>query len=276
MQRVFARLLEILAGTMPGHTVRTVFDVGARDCEESRQFALAFPEARVYAFECNPATLPKCRAHAACEPRIVLTESAVSNTAGTTTFYPIDQERTVTGAADGNPGASSLFRATGHYREEKYVQDEIEVGTLRLDAFMQERSIDSVDVLWMDVQGAEALVLEGLGERLRDVRCLHIEVEFFEIYAGQALFDDVDPILRERGFQLLGFTSYSRYAADALYLRAGIPVDPAALRRDFPYLSRNLRKMRAHRMRRSVRKFFGLPPWQQGRRTEHVRLGSPG
>lgn len=264
-QRVFSRLVEVLEAASPGHEVRTVFDVGARDCEESRQFTRAFPTARVYAFECNPATLPACRAVASADPRIVLTEKAVSSSAGTSRFYPIDQQRTVTGVPDGNPGASSLFKATGAYAEEQYVQREIEVGTLRLDDFMREQGVQSVDILWMDVQGAEALVLEGLGARLRDVRWVHMEVEFFEIYRDQALFGDVDPFLTRRGFRLLGFTSYSRYAADALYARDDIALDAEALRSAFPYLSRNLRKMRSHKLRRSLRRLAGLPAWREAR-----------
>ena len=272
MQRVFTRLLDVLASSIPHDEVRTIFDVGARDCEESRQFALAFPNAVVYAFECNPATLPACRAVSAAEPRVVLTEMAASNHSGISTFYPIDQERTITGAPDGNPGASSLFRASGRYAEEQYVQQEIQVPTLRLDDFMRENSIDSVDILWMDVQGAEALVLEGLGNRLRDVRCLHIEVEFFEIYEDQGMFDDVDPYLRDRGFNLLGFTSYSRYAADALYLRDDIAVDSARMRNDFPYLSRNLGKMRTHRLKRSMRQLVGLPAWKESQRPRQIGM----
>ena len=264
-QRVFSRLVEVLEAGSPDHEVRTVFDVGARDCEESRQFTRAFPEARVYAFECNPATLPACRAVALAEPRILLTEQAVSSRAGTTRFYPIDQQRTVTGAPDGNPGASSLFRATGAYAEEQYVQCEIEVGTLRLDEFMQVHGVQSVDILWMDVQGAEALVLEGLGARLRDVRCVHMEVEFSAIYKDQVLFGDVDPYLARHGFRLLGFTSYSRYAADALYVRDDIPLDVDALRSAFPYLSRNLGKMRSHKLQRSLRRLVGLPAWREAR-----------
>ncbi|MBS0338757.1 MAG: FkbM family methyltransferase [Proteobacteria bacterium] len=266
VQRVFARLVEVLPRLMPGHTVRTVFDVGARDCEESRQFALAFPEARVYAFECNPATLSQCRAVAAAEPRITLTEKAASELAGSISFYPIDQERTQTGVANGNPGASSLLRATGNYPEEHYVQKEIRVETIRLDTFMRERGIAGIDVLWMDVQGAEGRVLEGLGERLRDLRCLHMEVEFFEIYKGQSLFGDVDPWLRARGFRLLGFTSYSRFAADAIYVRDDIPVDRKALEREFPYLARNVRKARWHRLKRGLRRMVGLPAWREGSR----------
>lgn len=255
--------MEVVNALAPDHRVRTVFDVGARDCEESRHFALACPDARVYAFECNPATLPRCRSLVAAEPRVMLTEKAASNHTGTAPFYPIDQRRTVTGVADGNPGASSLFRATGRYVEEQYVQDEIEVETLRLDEFMHAHAIDAIDILWMDVQGAEALVLEGLGARLRDMRFLHVELEFFEIYRDQALFEDVDPWLRERGFRLLGFTSYSRYAADALYVRDDIAPERVSLQRQFPYLGRNLAKMRAHRLKRSLRRVVGLPAWPQ-------------
>ncbi len=265
-QRVFTRLVEVLRRLMPGQPVHTVFDVGARDCEESRQFALAFPEARIYAFECNPATLPLCQAVAAAEPRITLTEKAVSERAGSISFFPIDQENTQTGVANGNPGASSLLRVTGNYPEEHYVQKEIVVDTIRLDAFMQEHSIPGIDILWMDVQGAEGRVLEGLGERLSDLRCLHMEIEFFEIYKGQSLFGDVDPWLRARGFRLLGLTSYSRYAADALYVRADIPVDNRALAREFPYLGRNLRKMRLHRVQRALRRMIGLPAWPERRK----------
>ena len=261
VQRVFSRLIEVLRLAMPGHVVGAIFDVGARDCEESRQFAIAFPRADIYAFECNPATLPACRAVAAAEPRVRLVEKAVSNRAGRISFFPIDQQRTRTGVANGNPGASSLLEATGNYPEERYVQNKIEVDAIRLDDFMLEHGVGSIDILWMDVQGAESMVLEGLGERIGDLRCLHMEVEFFEIYRGQLLFADIDAYLRSRGFRLLGFTSYSRFAADALYLRADIPVDRRALDRACPYLSRNLRKMRWHRLKRNLRRLCGLPPW---------------
>lgn len=266
VQRVFTRLVEVVQDVLTGHPVHTVFDVGARDCEESRQFTLAFPGARVFAFECNPATLPLCRAAASAAPRITLTEKAVSDRAGPISFYPIDQERTVTGVAGGNHGASSLFQASGRYAEEQYVQGKIEVETLRLDDFMQANAIPGIDILWMDVQGAEALVLEGLGARLCDVRCIHMEVEFFEIYRGQALFGDVHALLAKRGFRLAGFTSYSRFAADALYFRDDIVLDRARVAEAFPYLSRNLRKMRIHRFVRAMRRLVGLPAWRDERR----------
>ena len=262
-QRVFTRFAEIAGTLRPREAVRTIFEVGARDCEESKAFAAAYPQARVFAFECNPATLPLCRAAAAGEPRITLIEKAASNREGPTVFFPVDPDRTATGLADGNPGASSLFEASGDYPLETYVQRRIEVQTTTLAAVMRERSIESIDLLWMDVQGAELLVLEGLGERIRDVAMIHTEVEFFEIYKGQALFADVDRFLTGAGFALAGFTSYSQFAADAVYYR---PADTrgialGALRARFGYLQRNLRHLRRHRFKRALRRWVGLPEW---------------
>lgn len=260
-QKVLARLLEIVAAARPGRAPRVVLDVGARDCRESLDFAASFPSATVYAFECNPATLPACRAAAAHEPRLTLIEKAVTDRDGRTTFFPIDQEKTVTGSSDGNPGASSLFEASGEYPLEQYVQGRVEVETVRLDTFLGQRGIGHVDVLWMDVQGAELLVLRGLGARIGDVDWVHLEAEQFEIYRKQALFPEIDRFLAARGFDLCGFTSYSMYAVDAVYCNRRLGVSRRRLWSAFPYLRRNWLKLHKHRVKRWLRRHVGLPEW---------------
>ena len=260
-QKAWLRCKETLDRGLDAAEVRVVFDVGARDCDESLEFARAYPQAAVFAFECNAATLPQCRAAVAAEPRIVLTEKAASDKSGRLPFFPINRERTITGIAAGNPGASSLFEATGAYPEERYVQDRVEVDAIRLDEFCAARGIRAIDIMWIDVQGAEALVLRGLGALLPKVKFIHMEAEFFKIYRGQALFPELDALLRAAGFSLAGFTSYSRYAADALYAGpcAGFAVREA--RAALPYLARNLAKYQRHRLKRAVRRALGLAEW---------------
>ena len=76
------------------------------------------------------------------------------------------------------------------------------IATTTLDAWAEANPDAPVDVLKVDVQGAELDVLRG-GERLlRSVRALELEVEFQTLYEGQPLFGDVDAFLRERGFVL--------------------------------------------------------------------------
>ncbi len=251
-QLVFERFVQIVRSVLGRAPVRTIVEVGARDCVETLDFESTFPEARIFAFECNPATLPACRLAVMGRDRIKLVEKAVSDQRGTVTFYPTDPERTVTKHANGNPGASSLFRASPDYPHETYVQNEITVETTTLDDFMRSEGITGIDLLWMDIQGAELLALKGLGDRLRDVGLIHMEVEFLPIYQGQPLFDDVHEYLRAHGFTLLGFTSYSRYSGDAVYAsprRAGI-LDALTLRLKYPYLVRTRLDRLRHRIKR--------------------------
>lgn len=202
-----------------------ILEVGSRDGRDALAFAKAHPKARVYFFECNPATLPLCREVEGLRENLRLVEKAVSNRNGKVQFYPIDPELTETTWTDGNPGASSLFRASGKYPVERYVQSQIEVDSTRLDTFLHDAGLSRVDLLWMDVQGAEKMVCEGLGKRLRDVRVMHAEVEFMEIYSGQPLFPDLKRFLKRAGFVLVGFTHLGLYSADAVFVnRSWLPM----------------------------------------------------
>ena len=254
-QLVLERFIEIARYLLDGRT-RTIVELGARNGAESLSFHSAFPAARIVAFECNPATLPACRAALSGIPEITLIEKAVTDRAGEISFYPTDPQRTITKEPDGNPGASSIFRARTDYPHETYVQNEIRVQSTTLAAVLAEQKIDSVDLLWMDIQGAELLALKGMGERLGNVRLMHLEVEFRPIYEGQPLFPEVHSFLRERGFQLLGFTSYSRYAADAVYAKRGVAsaLTRIALYRRFPFLLR----LQARRARHRLKGWLGL------------------
>jgi FkbM family methyltransferase len=199
-----------------------IFEFGARDCGETLALVGEFPGARIFSFECNQATLPLCRERVAGRENITLVDSAVGEMDGMTTFYPIDPHETLTTWPDGNPGASSLFRATGKYELETYVQGMEQVPIVRPDTFMERNGIPAVDALWMDIQGAELMALKGFGRHLQRVGLISLEAEFVEIYQKQPLFRDVDAFLRRNGFVLAGFLSLGRFSCDAVYVRHGL------------------------------------------------------
>jgi FkbM family methyltransferase len=211
------QFLAVAADYVEPDEVRTVVELGARDGHETLEFARRLPQARIYAFECNPQTLPQCRSSVSGAPNTELVEKAVANRDGPVAFFSIDPERTETTWEDGNPGASSLLRASGKYPVETYAQDEITVEGTTLRRFMEERALSSVDFLWMDIQGAELMALQGLGDRIRDVKLIHTEVEFLEIYSGQPLFSDIKRFLNREGFRLVAFTTMAEFAADAVF-----------------------------------------------------------
>lgn len=258
MQDNQALLFSVIDGCLAAFRPSVIFDVGARDGKESIEFAQKFPAARVFAFECHPDLLPRCKAALSQYPRIELAPFAVSKHSGTIPFYPIDHARSRVKSPDGNPGASSILRASGKYPSESYVQSETAVPSVRLDDFCDRRQLSHPDLIWMDIQGAELEALQSLGARLDRASLMHIEVEFMEIYSGQPLFRDIRAFLRGKGWTFAGFTSYSRYFADAIFVNARL-VDEAAIAcaRERLHTSRAMRKYWRHEVKRRLRSWIG-------------------
>ena len=198
-------------------TFGSVFDIGSRDAHQAIELAGLFPNAQVVAIECNPATLELCRKNVAGHPRVRLVEKAIHSYTGRCRFHPIDTARTVTSWPDGNPGASSLFLATGDYSAERYVQDTIELDCIRLDALCGELGIDVIDLIWLDLQGAELLALQSAGGLLEKTRYIYTEVSHRPLYQGQCLFDDIDAFLKSNGFRCCTKVNRNNWQQDLIY-----------------------------------------------------------
>ena len=213
-------------------TFGAVFDIGSRDGLQAVELAGLFPNAQVVAIECNPSTLGRCRENVAAHPRVKLIEKAINAYTGRCQFHPIDSARTVTTWPDGNPGASSLFLATGDYPVEQYAQTTIEVDCIRLDDLCGELGTDVIDLAWMDLQGAELLALQSAGGLLARTRYIYTEVSHRALYQGQCLFDDVDKFLKARGFRCCTTIDRNRWQQDLIYentrhlIDAMIPLGP--------------------------------------------------
>lgn len=77
-----------------------------------------------------------------------------------------------------------------------------EVDTRRLDDIEETKGLD---LLKLDIQGAELMVLENATERLRDALVVQAEVEFLKMYVDQPLFGDVAGFMQRHGFQFHRF-----------------------------------------------------------------------
>ncbi|RZK10060.1 MAG: FkbM family methyltransferase, partial [Flavobacterium sp.] len=159
-------IIKNIWNTSFGQTISCIFEFGARYGEDSIAMSTLFPNSRIISFECNPNTLDQCRNNIYNKPRIRLIEAAIGNYDGKVKFYPINKERTITSWKDGNQGASSVFRSSGNYPIEQYFQDEIEVPIVTASKIIQELGIEEIDLLWMDIQGAELMALEGFKDKL--------------------------------------------------------------------------------------------------------------
>lgn len=100
--------------------------------------------------------------------------------------------------------ASSLYEPdlplAAHFNNLKPLLEVVErvpVRTVRLDDIEQ---VSHADYLKLDTQGAEADVLRGARRVLEEILVVYTEVEFIPLYKDQALFGDIDALLRSQGF----------------------------------------------------------------------------
>ena len=119
--------------------------------------------------------------------------------------------------------SSSLFELGKH--KEMYPNIEVEmsitVRTSRLDEVLNAQ--DVFDFVVLDIQGAELQAIQGLGERIAQVKWIFTEISKKELYKGATQFRDLEEFLKSKGYRR-GFTAWDRKAGwgDALYAREEI------------------------------------------------------
>ena len=154
---------------------KEIIDIGSYDCAESLTFTSLFPNATVTAFECNPYLIDKCKVN----DRINLIQKMVTDTPENNKF------NICTG------GLSSLCLP----RYEQY--NTIEVETIRMDDHLDDSKIDLV---WIDVQGAELNVLRSFGDKLKNVSTFYCEVDIHEDrYISDSTVSTVMDFINENG-----------------------------------------------------------------------------
>jgi FkbM family methyltransferase len=195
----------------------TVVDIGAN----RGQFALVArqcqPKARVISFEPLPAAAAKFRAVFADDDRVTLHEVAIGPAPGNATIHVSKRDdsssllpitSTQTALFPGTEEAATIIVRVAPLREFILVPDILPPALLKLD-----------------VQGFEMEALRGCEDMLGQFAYVYAECSFVELYAGQALADEVIAWLRERGFGLRGVhnTEYDRggraIQADFLFAR---------------------------------------------------------
>jgi FkbM family methyltransferase len=110
-----------------------------------------------------------------------------------------------------NSGFTSLFpfdaRALVQLGKEKWKSPRrpIEAVPMRTIGLDEVTGLPGIDVLKMDLQGAEGEVIETGQRTLSDTVAVLTEVRFHRIYDGEPVFGDLDAMLRANGFKLHKF-----------------------------------------------------------------------
>ena len=113
-----------------------------------------------------------------------------------------------------NSGSSSLKKGY-----EKILQEKIKVPVSRYDNWSIKNNIKLVDLVWMDVQGAERDVLEGMGSKLVNVK--YIWLEYGEIIYQDAMTREETIIfMNKNNFELIEFMSSTGSVGDLMFFNS--------------------------------------------------------
>lgn len=169
-------IYEYIDDLLAGNASPVIFEIGANTGSDTVKLA-SIPGSVVHAFEpeprCNLSGMPA---------NVKVNRVAVSDSTGEAIFNLSD-----------SPGhvwtySSSLLRPKNHLTAHKHVhfEKQVKVKTITLDEYCMENGVDSIDFVWMDVQGAEEKVFMGGSSILQKTKYIYTEYSDDEMYEGQA------------------------------------------------------------------------------------------
>ena len=195
-----------------GVNLSTVLDIGAHDGTWADTLRRMYPDARVISFEANPAMedILKTKSHDVFAP------CALGAKDGQIINFYCDR-------SDPRSTGNSMFcEATTMFRDPLVV----ELRTTRLDSIACIQGMHNVDLIKIDVQGAELAVLDGASETLQKTSMVVLEIPFLAYNTNAPLFADVIAYMAARGFRPIDIAdlNYCRgvcIQADVLFVREG-------------------------------------------------------
>ncbi|TAJ82274.1 MAG: FkbM family methyltransferase [Gallionellaceae bacterium] len=174
-----------------------IFDVGAHKGDVSKIYRALFPSSRIYAFEPFPQSFQELTGNVGGDAQIHCFELAISNIEGRAIL-------------NGNKFAPTNSLLQGDKRGALYwgagvldTVSQVEVKTTSIDSFCVDAGIPHIDILKIDVQGAEFSVLEGCSQYLKNhsVSLIYAEFIMCPTYKGQHTFYDYVKFLNSFGYE---------------------------------------------------------------------------
>jgi len=180
-----------------------IVDIGGAEGDTTAFFLNLLPSCVVYNFEANPQMAEVIRKRFA-NSNVRSHAIALSDKENILTFHITDNL------------LSSSYKFINGNPQFQTVQT-IQVQALPLDSILaNETAVNEIDILKLDVQGAELDVLNGARNTLKKTKIIVVEQAVQSPYSGGSIYFEVDQFLRGAGFDLLDIVI--TYRKDGLIL----------------------------------------------------------
>lgn len=174
-----------------------IIEAGASRGMDTLKFANLWPAGKIFAFEPEPATFALLSDVVKGFENIIIEEVALAADSGTAVLnISSSKDETAT-------DASSLLKPTGvkDVWSTLEFKKSVTVRTVSLSDLMEMHGLPKVDLMWLDMQGAELEFLKGSPEMLQRVKYVYMEVSLREMYEGMPLYPEVKRTMQKFGFK---------------------------------------------------------------------------
>ena len=189
----------------------TILDIGCYDGQDSLELAELFKKPTIYCFEPDQRSLELFNKLIKKDRRIKLISKVVSNIDGKVELYQSSSPKR------NHPSASSSIKQPKNiltiFPDIEYNKPII-TNSIKLDTWAKKNNINKIDLMWVDVNGAEKEVIEGAKNILNYTRFLFIEFSNKELWAGQINKKELISLLPN--FKELGIYNYLGNYGDIL------------------------------------------------------------
>jgi FkbM family methyltransferase len=176
-----------------------IFEIGAHFGSDTEKIYHLTSGATIVAFEPDPRNFEMLKKRDIGEIA-TLENLAISDCVGEAEFY-LSNGSSLTGYElfDKNEwsASSSLKEPLKHLERHPWVKfdKKVIVETISLDRYCRWKRIKGIDFIWMDVQGAEDLVLKGAQTTLLTTKYLYTEFCNEELYKGEPNLEQIKSLL---------------------------------------------------------------------------------
>ena len=154
-----------------GDTAEIIIDVGTRDGHDAFYLEFTLNSKYEYAIDANPEAIKLTQKN---YPHMAVIHTAISDYDGTTSFQQVTHER------EDYVGCSSIYAQK--LVEQEHFKDNvtnIEVPVKKMTTLLSELNLSDkiIDLIKVDIEGYTWEFLMGLGDKIKDVKCFHLETE---------------------------------------------------------------------------------------------------
>lgn len=182
-----------------------IFDVGAHHGNIAALYKQIFPKSKIFCFEPFPASYQMLQSLLGGNPDYKLFDFGLSDQSGMSKFYSNFYSPT-NSLLKSDKNADIIWG--NQLLDNKEI---IEVKLRTLDEVIVDQGINQIDILKLDVQGAEPQVIKGALQSIKKgiIKLVYTEIIALPTYEGQVEFEEVIKLFKELGFELFSIYNNS-------------------------------------------------------------------